>query len=302
MNENGPNDKPRPVAPWKRVMIGVALGVPIGLLLPQTLDPNADFLALDRDDVPTKSLAVVIVVFLLSALFFVGGTMALVHKGRLRSSRGNRRVRLRRPAHRAGFGMLLWQLLMSAFLVATFRLGGWTWESVGLTTTLHPLISLAIGMVAYYGMCVALYGCLRAAGVANVAEDSYFEVLASIWPRSPRQKRLAMIAICVFNPIVEELIFRGILVHQFGLILGSATIPILSGLAAHLANHIYQGKWGLATHVPFFVLVTALLYSPAGLLGAIGFHVAGDLLPVRGMKEAMQRYRNRHRHRDAERQ
>ena len=193
--------------------------------------------------------------------------------------------------------MLLWQMLMSAFLVATFRLDGWNWESVGLTTTLHPLVSLAIGMVDYYGMCVALYGCMRAARVADLAEDSYFQVLASVWPRSPGQKLLATTAICVFNPIVEELLFRGILVHQFGLILGSATIPILSGLAAHLANHIYQGTWGLATHVPFFMLATALLYSPAGLLGAVGFHVAGDLLPVRGMKNAMLRYRDRHRRR-----
>jgi hypothetical protein len=60
-----------------------------------------------------------------------------------------------------------------------------------------------------------------------------------------------------------------------------------------VGNHIYQGKLQIATHVTFYTIVVALLYSPFGLIGAIGFHFAGDIYPFMSLKRDALNSRNR---------
>jgi hypothetical protein len=95
--------------------------------------------------------------------------------------------------------------------------------------------------------------------------------------------------------VIEELLFRGVLVYQTSLVLGSAWLPIAAGLAATIGNHWYQGRQAMLFHIPFFAIVVALLFSPLGLAGAIGFHVAGDVLPMFWFRQQLRQFRERHR-------
>jgi hypothetical protein len=87
--------------------------------------------------------------------------------------------------------------------------------------------------------------------------------------------------------------FRGILVHQLGILINNNWLAITLGLFVNIGNHIYQGKLQIATHVTFFTIVVALLYSPFGLIAAIGFHFAGDIYPFMSLKRDALNYRNR---------
>jgi hypothetical protein len=67
------------------------------------------------------------------------------------------------------------------------------------------------------------------------------------------------------------------------------------GLAASLGNHSYQGLRAWWTHIPFYVIVVALLFGPTGLWGAVGFHAGGDALPIAALRSELRHFRTRHR-------
>jgi membrane protease YdiL (CAAX protease family) len=61
-------------------------------------------------------------------------------------------------------------------------------------------------------------------------------------PRQKLQKVLLMIDTCILNPVTEELMFRGILVHQLGLYINNHWLAITLGLLVNIGNHIYHRR------------------------------------------------------------
>lgn len=192
-----------------------------------------------------------------------------------------------------GVGMLAWQWLLLLGVLALGVNDGWSYESVGFRDDLPVLISLCCGVCCYIVFLVVLEFLLRVTGTLETVEDGNMAAMASITPRKWFQKICFVIGICVFNPVIEEILFRGILVHQFSLSIGNSTLPIIIGLAANLGNHAYQGRTAMTTHLPFYFIVVGLMYSPTGLMGAIGFHIAGDVVPVALLRRDLRAYRER---------
>ncbi len=112
-----------------------------------------------------------------------------------------------------------------------------------------------------------------------------------VWPRDRAGKQFAMLFIMVFNPFTEELVMRGILIHQWGLMLGSPAIPIAIGLLLNGALHWYQGWRMQLWHAMFFCIAVILLYSPWGLAAAITAHVFGDVMPFVRLRRQLLRAR-----------
>ncbi len=255
------------------------------------LDENNLLFAPLYSTVPPKALDLVAAIGLLALLY----TLLGLFRRRKQLQPSASRQPLRRPAKNAGARMLVWQLTFAFVLFVLVGENGWTYESVGFRNDLPVLISLGLGVSLYMAFVLLLQITLRLSGALERVLDGNMLTIASIYPRHRRQKIYFLIGVCVLNPIIEELMFRGILVHQFSLAIGNFGLPVAIGLAANLGIHAYQGRTAITTHLPFYLIAVGLLYSPAGLTGAIGFHIAGDVFPFVLLKRDLCAYGERHR-------
>jgi membrane protease YdiL (CAAX protease family) len=155
---------------------------------------------------------------------------------------------------------------------------------------MHPLEAFGIGFLTYCVLMLLLNKVLTYKGNIATIRAHNLASHAYIWPRSRRDKVYAFFAVCFLNPFTEELLFRGILVHQFDQVIGTPYLPLVVGLLVNLGNHLYQGPQAMLTHIPFYCLAVGMLYSPAGLVGCFGLHFAGDWFPVMGMKKELKSY------------
>jgi hypothetical protein len=212
---------------------------------------------------------------------------------RVRGQRMPPRAR-RLPGSRLG-GIAVVQISIVICLVAGYG-HRWTFESVGL----RPLIPFDVylilaGELGFLAVVLAHLLVLKLTGAYGRLHREGNRANLSIWPRERWAKWLAGILIMGFNPFTEELVMRGILVHQWGELLGSPTVPIVVGALLNGALHIYQG-WRLQLwHALFFTMAVALLYSPWGLGAAIAAHVFGDVLPIVTLRRNQRRLRKRRR-------
>jgi membrane protease YdiL (CAAX protease family) len=183
------------------------------------------------------------------------------------------------------------QLLVAAALVVSFSMGGWTLDSVGIDPSewwAWPVLAgeLAfLALVLVYALAVRMLGMTaRMRVVANRGN-------LCAWPRGRVNKWIAVIAFMVFNPFTEELVMRGILIHQWGQLLGSPLLPIAVGFGLNATLHWYQGWRMQLWHALFFTTAVCLLYSPWGLTAAITAHVFGDVLPFLALRNNLRRAR-----------
>lgn len=243
---------------------------------------------------PADSLDLAVAIMLLTVLSFCGGILArrtVQHKA-LNATGG--RLPLRRPANKIGSRFLRYQLVLLFVLFVYFNENSWTVATVGFTQE-SSIVAFICGVLAY-GLLIFTLGLLfRLRGITAAQDDNTMTNMAALWPREPRQKLAMTIAVCVINPVSEELLFRGILVYQLALTLDNYELPLFLGLLATLWNHAYQGQQSILLHTLYYVFAVALLFSPAGMMGAIGMHYAGDIVPVSFMKSNMKKYRERHR-------
>lgn len=206
---------------------------------------------------------------------------------------------LRRFPGNMGLQMMTSQLLLAGLAVLNYTKGDWILETVGVKTVVPPLLAFAVGF-ALYGVFLYTMGRLfRLIGLEAQMRDAAVTSVAFLLPRQPRQRSLALFGIIVLNPVTEEFWYRGILVHQVTIVTGSLPLALGLGLFANLAAHLYQGRLALMFHLPFFLLACAIVFSPLGLIGAIGMHFAGDLVPFVIFKKELQQYRQYHRGRRA---
>lgn len=281
-----------------KTRIGNVLAVLIGFggafLALVALYADPPFIPAPNLAAPRNALLTVLVVGLIALLQFAGGLQA--RRKNFGPASPSQRPKLRRARMSTGIQLLRMQLLFIVMLVVFSHHDGWSAKSVGFDSELPAINSLLIGVGLYLVFVVLMSVALKVTGHYERVLDNNLQVLAYLWPRSRRQRLAFVLAACVLNPVVEELLFRGILVHQFDVAIGSPTVPLIVGLAASLGNHAYQGWRAITTHLPFYLIAVALLYSPTGLVGAIGFHFAGDVVPFLAMKRNLRHYRDRYRH------
>ncbi len=278
------------------VLLRLAIGATLGFGIAAGADPHTQFLRVADSEVPPGALRMTLAVLVLGALFFAGGLLA-ARRRRFASSAPTTvagRPKLRRAQRRAGFRALWWQVMLSGWLALAYP-EQWTWPTVGLKTGVSLAVSAIVGMLAYGALVAILTGVIHVCGDPGRFLDGSVSTMAALVPRGRTQKAMTWIAFCLFNPVIEELLFRGVLVYQTSLVLGSPWLPIAVGLLVNIGNHWYQGWRSMLLHVPFFAVAVALLFSPLGLAGAVGFHVAGDVVPMALVRRQLRQFRERHR-------
>jgi len=279
----------------RHVVLAIALA--IGVIV--SADPQTKFLRVSTEGVPGGALRMTLAVLVIAAVYFWGG---LINARRLRFAShapvtATGRPKLRRAPHPAGFNALQWQIMLGGWLAFFAYPEQWTWPTVGLKTEVPLALSAGIGFVAYGGLLAILIAVSHVSGVGGRQLDGTVRSMAALIPRGRGQKAMTWIAFCVFNPVIEEILFRGVLIYQASLVIGSPWLPMAAGLAVNIGNHWYQGGRSMLLHVPFFAVAVALLFSPLGLAGAIGFHFAGDIVPMALARRQLRQFRQRHRRR-----
>jgi membrane protease YdiL (CAAX protease family) len=179
-------------------------------------------------------------------------------------------------------GLLLWALFLG---------GAWTQRSVGIFRRESLVVCVIAGVIVYYAL-VGLYGvALQLLGRRDSERRANLRIHFGLLPRAARARCVVIAIICLANPIIEELIFRGLLVHQYAALYGNFPRALLIGAVVNAANHAYQGLRAVPFHLAVYAATVALLYSPYGLVAAIGFHYVGDAMPFLRLREQLKEYR-----------
>lgn len=249
--------------------------------------PNCDFEAPAGAD---HGGAVLIALFLIPTAILA----CLAVRAQYRRWRPSRALRLRplprrlSPAQLAFGGAI--RILFATTLCVSWRAGAWNAAAVGLHHS-SILVAILVGELGYLAL-VLLYGGVVVA-IGNKLRMRVAAVRGNlrIWPRGRTAKAFAILFIMVMNPFVEELVMRGILIHQWGIVLGSAAVPIAVGFVLNASLHAYQGWRMQLFHALFFAFVVILLYSSFGLASAITAHVFGDVLPILHLRRNQLRAR-----------
>ena len=199
----------------------------------------------------------------------------------------------RRNFEQLGQVHLVHQVNMILALAFAYYRGGWNWKSVGGGSSWLLPIAVSLGFCLYVAGLWIEHVIYTRLNISETISDAAFAAMRNLWPRHRREKYLAVLSVCVLNPATEELVYRGVLVYSLATFLGSVSIAIAVGFVLCLGAHAYQGIQLVIGHAVMFALATALLFSPLGLGGAIGLHVASDLLPVLYLRRAMLKWRMR---------
>ncbi len=180
------------------------------------------------------------------------------------------------------------QLLFTAILGISWQSGAWTRESVGIPEHIRWEETILAGEVGFLAVIAVYAGVLwLTRGLAQMRLAGVRGNLR-LWPRGRVAKWFAALFIMVFNPFVEELVMRGILIHQWGLMLGSPVLPIAVGFLLNALLHLYQGWRMQLWHALYFVMAVVLLYSPWGLAAAMVAHLFGDVFPILAMRNQLK--------------
>jgi membrane protease YdiL (CAAX protease family) len=189
------------------------------------------------------------------------------------------------------------QLLFTAVLVIAWTQGGWTPQSIGVPEKIDWIETILAGELGFLAVILA-----NLAVVVLARKLGAMRLIAArgnlrLWPRGRAAKWLAALFIMVFNPFTEELVMRGILIHQWGDMLGSPALPIVAGFVLNGALHWYQGWRMQLWHAQYFAVAVILLYSPWGLPAAMVAHLFGDTLPILALGRTL-RYVRKSRQRE----
>ena len=227
------------------------------------------------------------VVFFLAYVGMLAVTQALAHWKRARDPSVPRLPRRLTHRHLARFAGR--QLLFVAVLAFAWSRGEWSLESVGIPRSIRWLETILAGEIGFLAVILANLLVLWLARALPAMRLVAARGNLRVWPRGRAAKIVAAVFIMGFNPFVEELVMRGVLIHQWGAMLGSPAIPIGVGFFLNAALHWYQGWRMQLWHAQFFAVAVLLLYSPWGLPAAMVAHVFGDVLPLMLLGRSLKR-------------
>ncbi len=186
--------------------------------------------------------------------------------------------------------MLLSQGLLLFLILSQIALATCTWESLGFKRG-EPLWAIIfVGFLAYGLTRVATTLVLSRFMDPLEARRNGLRSIGFLLPRNPAKRCLMIAVICAFNPFTEEVLYRGLLVHQTALLSARPWIPVVLGGVVILLGHAYQGWRAAPRHLAFFASTIALMYSRYGLGAAIAAHVLGDAVPLLGYRESLRAY------------
>jgi membrane protease YdiL (CAAX protease family) len=183
------------------------------------------------------------------------------------------------------------QLLFAAILAVSWQYGAWTRESVGIPGHIRWPDTILAGEVGFLAVILVYAAVVWLARRLAPMRLAAVRGNLRLWPRGRAAKWFAALFIMVFNPFVEELVMRGLLIHQWGLVLGSPVLPIVAGFLLNAMLHLYQGWRMQLWHALYFVTAVVLLYSPWGLPAAMVAHVFGDVLPILALRRQLKSVR-----------
>jgi hypothetical protein len=180
------------------------------------------------------------------------------------------------------------QVLFVVVLCVGFLSHGLSAASLGIPARIRWYETILAGELGFLAVLLANLLLLVAARRLGPMRLAAARGNLRIWPRGRVAKWFAALFIMGFNPFVEELVMRGVLIHHWGMELGSPGLPIVVGFVLNGALHWYQGWRMQAWHAMYFTVAVWLLYSPWGLPAAIVAHVLGDVLPILLLKRNLR--------------
>jgi membrane protease YdiL (CAAX protease family) len=234
----------------------------------------------------------IVVSFGIAVFYSLGSISYVFERNRVADQYGGR---LPRPDRAAMLASLQIQLLYGGAVFGSFLLDGLTLEQVGFSTSMPMPQALAMGIFSY--LVLIAFWRFSLAGEDDWSLESGFEFIRSMTPRDKYAKAVSFVAFCVLNPVVEEVVYRGALVYCLGEYLNSYRTAVLISVSLTLLTHLYQGLASLRFHLAFAAMTIVLLFSPAGLVGAIGAHFAGDIVPGIFYRSDIRKWKERRRQR-----
>ena len=212
-------------------------------------------------------------------------------------TRRNQHVKMRRRVGerqtrgqvRAFLGRQLLAVCVIAVLILSLTPNGGGLHDLGFQAACNVPLAFIAGL-AVYCLYAELLFAIPAKRKSNELGrlEAWFATVRCFIPRDRRTRWLNMVTVGFLNPVTEEILFRGVFVYYLAARTGSLWIALPVGLCLCLATHLYQGLRTLPHHAAFFLLSTAILYSPLGLIGAIGCHFGGDVMPFLKLRSAMR--------------
>lgn len=200
--------------------------------------------------------------------------------------KGKPLIRHRESASSFLAGQVFLAVILSALLVGDPE----TQLLIGFSEDFDALIAIAIGLATYAITLFIFNAGAHLLGVTDSLNFAAGRVMHYLRPRRKADYWRFYTGLCLLNPFVEEIVYRGILVSLLAYAVDNVFLAIAVGLTASIAAHLYQGWVLMPFHLLFHGTAIALLFSPGGLISCIAFHVAGDVVPV-----AKNVYRSRRR-------
>jgi membrane protease YdiL (CAAX protease family) len=155
---------------------------------------------------------------------------------------------------------------------------GWTWQDIGIHSGFSFLGATCFGSLTAVPFWLVLNAVQRS--LMKRDDKSPVSDLATMLYSLPRGKvaqTIATLELVIVSPILEEIVYRGFFVFLLGNLVDLANATACFGLLLFVLLHLYQGLHRIPSNVLFFSTAVGLLYSPFGLAGAIGFHIACNL-------------------------
>jgi membrane protease YdiL (CAAX protease family) len=195
-----------------------------------------------------------------------------------------------RCSEAAARSLFVQQVLSISAIVLAFEGGDVHLTDLGWSEETSLWIAIPAGALSY-GLILMLYRIIMGwIPLGHRFRDEAFHSARLLRPRQPWAKICVIIAVWLLNPWVEEIVYRGILVFLVGRVTGSLEAALLIGGVLTLLSHLYQGLWTIPFHLVFYACVALILCSPLGLAGAIGFHIAGDVVPDAMFRRSMRQW------------
>jgi hypothetical protein len=205
--------------------------------------------------------------------------LALSARALGRNLRARRFRGLPRFTEKEASSFLTWQMTWALFLCLLWLKGDWTLETVRLRPEVAAPIGLLAGFALYLPLHFGAKAWVRWRSGEEQGRVDWIRAMRRLFPRTARGRRHVRLGL-LFVPFVEEIAHRGILVILYAREMGHPLPGIALGLLVAVAGHAYQGRTQIPFHLAFAGTAIALAFSPLGLWGAIGLHVAGDLVPM----------------------
>lgn len=204
-----------------------------------------------------------------------------------------------RAGPHSGWFYFGWHLIVLLILFWILNDTQWLWPMLGVKRIV-PLWQAAVLGFGCYLIFLGLWSKVKLPWLTTQeAFTTNYNVARMFLPRSRLQTCILSATLCVLNPVTEEVLFRGILIHFTGTWFGWMLPAVLLGAFCSFSAHLYQGRAALPYQFAFHLTSVGILFTPLGLLGCIGFHFGGDLIPLMRHRKVfafrIRQYRNRHK-------